>query len=76
MFIIVSSLVSAVTLLLAILILRSAHRSEEAGDERLEILREQQQRLAFLNEELRQLLRALELERQEWPGPSRSSPEG
>jgi hypothetical protein len=60
-FIIVAPLVSAVTLLLAILILRTARRSEEAGDERLQMLREQRQRLAFLDGELQQSVRALEL---------------
>ena len=47
----VSLLVSSVTLLVATRILRTARRSELAGDERLEILREQQQRLDYLHEE-------------------------
>ena len=36
-------------------VLRSTHRAERAGDERLEILREQQQRLRFVREERRML---------------------
>jgi hypothetical protein len=51
---------SLVTLLIARQILKSARRSRQAGDERLEILREQQERLAYLYEERRQLLEALE----------------
>jgi hypothetical protein len=46
-----SSLVlSAVTLYVALEVRRSTRRAEQAGDERLEILREQQERLAFLRE--------------------------
>ncbi len=58
-------LTSIATLIVAWRILRAVRRSERAGDERLEILREQQQRLAFLNEERRQLLQELERQRQE-----------
>ena len=60
-----SLLVSTVTLVAAMLILRAARRSEGAGDERLEILREQQQRLGYLNEERSELLDTLELLRRE-----------
>jgi hypothetical protein len=58
-------LISIVTLIVAWRILRAIRRSEQAGVERLEILREQQQRLDVLDEERRQLLQALELQRQE-----------
>ena len=68
----VSLLVSSVTLLVATRILRTARRSELAGDERLEILREQQQRLDYLHEERRALLGTLELLRRETP-PRRPS---
>ena len=68
----VSLLVSSVTLLVATRILRTASRSELAGDERLEILREQQQRLDYLHEERRALLGTLELLRRETP-PRRPS---
>ncbi len=68
----VSLLVSSVTLLVATRILRTAGRSELAGDERLEILREQQQRLDYLHEERRALLGTLELLRRETP-PRRPS---
>ncbi len=82
----VSLLVSSVTLIVAVLILRTASRSERSGEERLEILREQQQRLAFLNEERRGLLDALEFPRREMdeserrpeppPEPPPRTPEG
>ena len=65
-------LVSSVTLLVATRISRTASRSELAGDERLEILREQQQRLDYLHEERRALLGTLELLRRETP-PRRPS---
>ena len=68
----VSLLVSSVTLLVATRISRTASRSELAGDERLEILREQQQRLDYLHEERRALLGTLELLRRETP-PRRPS---
>ena len=68
----VALLVSPVTLLVATRILRTARRSELAGDERLEILREQQQRLDYLHEERRALLGTLELLRRETP-PRRPS---
>jgi uncharacterized protein YlxW (UPF0749 family) len=43
--------VSLAVLLLAWLILRNARRSREAGDERLEMLREQQERLKVMYQE-------------------------
>ena len=49
-----ASLITSVTILYVVLkVLRSTHRAERAGGERLEILREQQQRLGFLREEER-----------------------
>jgi hypothetical protein len=59
---VVLSLASISTLIVAWRILRTVRRSEQAGDERLEILREQQQRLDYLYEERRQLLQALEVQ--------------
>ncbi len=60
-----SILISIVILIVAWRILRTIRRSEQAGAERLEILREQQQRLTFLDEERRQLMQALELQSQQ-----------
>ena len=68
----VSLLVSSVTLRVAPRILRTARLPERAGDERLEILREQRQRLDYLHEERRALLGTLELLRRETP-PRRPS---
>ena len=68
-------LVSSVTLLVATRISRTASRSELAGDERLEILREQRQRLDYLHEERRALLGTLEILRRETP-PRRPSSRG
>jgi hypothetical protein len=50
-----SLLTSVATLYVVLKVLRSTQRAEKAGDERLEILREQQQRLQFLREERRML---------------------
>jgi hypothetical protein len=59
-----SSLVfSATTLILVWLILRSTRRSEQGGEERLELLREQRERLQFLREERRMLEQELEWRR-------------
>jgi hypothetical protein len=63
---VVSSLgvvVGMVALLIAVSILRSAHRAEEMGNERLEILREQRERLEILREERELLLEELRQER-------------
>ena len=50
------SLIVSVTILSVVsAVLRSTRRTERAGDERLEILREQQQRLGVLREERRML---------------------
>ncbi len=50
----VASLVlSGAILFLVWLLLRSDRRAEQAGEERLEMLREQQERLAFMREERR-----------------------
>ncbi len=46
------SLLTSTTILYYVLkVLRSTHRAERVGDERLQILGEQQQRLGFLREE-------------------------
>jgi hypothetical protein len=50
-----SLIVSSTILYFVLKVLRSTRRAEWAGDERLEILREQQQRLGFLREERRML---------------------
>jgi pyruvate/2-oxoglutarate dehydrogenase complex dihydrolipoamide acyltransferase (E2) component len=55
-----SLVLSTVTLLIAWRVLQSAHRSERAGEERLEILRDQQERLEFMREERRLALEELE----------------
>lgn len=57
-------LVSVVTLSVVILTLRSSRRSEEMGEDRLELLRDQQERLELLREERRMLMEELEQERQ------------
>jgi hypothetical protein len=51
--------VSLLTLVVALLILRSARRSEHSGEERLEMMREQRERLNYLHEERRLLLEEL-----------------
>ncbi len=56
-----SVLVGMAAVVLALRILRSALRSERMGNERLEILREQQQRLGVLREEREMLLGELRL---------------
>jgi hypothetical protein len=55
--------VGVVTLVVAVLILGSARRSEQVGEERLEMLREQRERLNLLNAERRMLLEELAEER-------------
>jgi cell shape-determining protein MreC len=76
-----SLIVSLAVLVLVWLVLRSAVRSREAGDERLEILREQQERLKVMGQErsmlkeelerLRSVLDEAEEERQlELPAPA------
>jgi hypothetical protein len=51
-----ASLALSVTTLYVVLgVRRSSRRTERSGDERLEILREQQERLGFLREERRML---------------------
>ncbi len=47
--------VGVATLATAVRTLRSARRAERGGDERLEILREQQERLKLMNQERRML---------------------
>jgi hypothetical protein len=58
-----SLIASVITLVVALRILQSAHRSENSGEERLQILREQQQRLEFMREERRLLLEEIERQR-------------
>ena len=58
-----SLIVSLATLYVILGVWRSARRAERAGDERLEILREQQQRLQFLREERHMLEEELEWRR-------------
>jgi hypothetical protein len=55
--------VSLMALYVMLVVLRSTRRAERAGDERLEILREQQQRLQFMHEERRMLDKELEWRR-------------
>ena len=50
-----SLILSAATLYVVLGVRRSTRRAERAGNERLEILREQQERLALLHEERRML---------------------
>ena len=66
------SLLTSTTILYFVLkVLRSTHRAEWAGDERLEILREQQQRLGFLREERRMLEEELRWRRSMMDGEER-----
>ncbi len=58
-----SLVVSVAILVVAWLVLRSTRRAEQAGEERLEMLREQQERLLFLREERRMLEEELEWRR-------------
>ena len=58
-------LVSIVTLIVAIYILRSSRRSEALGEDRYELLRDQHERLEMLREERRMLTEQLEREAQE-----------
>ena len=66
-----SLIASVITLVVALRILQSAHRSENTAEERLEILREQQQRLEFMHEERRLLLEEIERQRSEMNGAPR-----
>ena len=50
-----SLFVSVAILVVVWLVLRSTRRAEQAGEERLEMLREQRERLLFLREERRML---------------------
>ncbi len=58
-----SLVLSGAILVLVWLLLRSDRRAEQAGEERLEMLREQQERLAFMREERRMLDEELEWRR-------------
>jgi hypothetical protein len=66
------SLFVSVTILSVVLaVLRTTRRAKRAGDERLEILREQQQRLQFLREERRTLEEELRWRRSMMEGEQR-----
>ncbi len=66
------SLIVGVTILGVVLaVLRTTRRTERAGDERLEILREQQQRLGVLREERRMLEEELRWRRSMMEGEER-----
>jgi hypothetical protein len=66
-----SLIVSLMALYVILVVLRSTRRAERAGDERLEILREQQQRLQFMHEERRMLDKELEWRRSMMDGGER-----
>jgi superfamily II DNA helicase RecQ len=57
--------VGIATLVVAVGALRSSRRSEELGENRLELLREQHERLELMREERRMLVEELERERRE-----------
>jgi hypothetical protein len=66
------SLIVSVTILSVVLaVWRSTRRTERTGDERLEILREQQQRLGVLREERRMLEEELRWRRSMMDGEER-----
>ena len=69
-----SLVLSTATLLIAWQVLLSAYRSELAGEERLEILREQQERLEFMREERLLLLEELQRRSPESEDPLRGKP--
>jgi pyruvate/2-oxoglutarate dehydrogenase complex dihydrolipoamide acyltransferase (E2) component len=69
-----SLVLSSATLLIVWRLSQSAYRSERAGEERLEILREQQQRLAFMREERQLLLEELRSQRAESEDALREEP--
>jgi hypothetical protein len=52
--------IASATLFVGFRVLRSAHRAELSGNERLEILREQQERLKLMHQERRMLEEELE----------------
>jgi hypothetical protein len=52
--------IASATLFVGFRVLRSAHRAERSGNERLEILREQQERLKLMYQERRMLEEELE----------------
>jgi hypothetical protein len=63
--------VSLATLYVVLVVLRSTRRTERAGDERLEILREQQERLRLIYTERRMLEEELEWRRSMMDGEER-----
>ncbi len=66
-----SLLLSAATLIIAWRVLKVVDQSKRAGDERLEILREQQNRLDYMHKERRLLEEVLEMQRQAMEESSR-----
>jgi uncharacterized protein (DUF3084 family) len=58
-------IVSVVSLVIAVLILRNVRRSAELAEDRVEYLREEQARLAFVREERRSLEEELKREREQ-----------
>ena len=67
-----SSLIVSVTILGVMLgVLRSTRRAEQSGEERLELLREQQERLGLLREERRMLEEELGWRRKMMDGEGR-----
>jgi hypothetical protein len=66
-----SLVVSVTTLYVVLGVRRSTRRAERAGDERLEILREQQERLGLLREERRMLEEELGWRRKMMDGEGR-----
>ena len=67
-----ASLIASVAILYVVLkVLRSTHRAERAGGERLEILREQQERLQFMRDERRMLEEELQWRRSMMDGEER-----
>lgn len=60
-----SLVIGIATLVVAALVLRSSRRSEEIGEARIELLRDQQERLELLREERKMLMQELERERRE-----------
>ena len=68
-----SLILSAATLYVVLGVRRSTRRTERAGNERLEILREQQERLEFLHGERRMLEEELEWRRSIMDGEESSA---
>lgn len=73
-----SLVIASAALVVGFRVLRSAYRAERSGNERLEILREQQERLKLMHQERRRLEEDLEMLRsamdeerpREFPAPN------